>query len=363
MEWDNTLKTFFELLRAGLWEDIRVDGLFVNGLPLTLSSSIDWLRIYDISEKQSIIGLITAGIEHNSEIKVPQEVTLQLVGTALQLECRNVAMNFFICDMVERMREVGIYGLLVKGQGLAQCYPRPLWRPCGDIDFFFSKDAYPQAVDYFLKVENAREVQNARYTKSFGVVIDSWIVELHGTLRNCLSSEMDREIDTVQDEIFRGRNVRVWMCGSTQVFLPGVDNDVFLVFTHFIRHLYKEGICLKQVCDWCRLLWTYRNTVNVLQLESRIRRAGLMSEWKSFAALAVDYLGMPVEAMPLYNADKKWQKKGRRIIRFIIEGRKGNKLQNTLILGLIFPLSTLRFLPGLFFFVNWMKLKEKLIKR
>ena len=80
-----------------------------------------------------------------------------------------------------------------------------------------------------------------------------------------------------------------------------------------------NGIGLRQICDWCRLLWTYRNTIDVKLLESRIRRAGLMSEWKAFAAYAVHYLDMPSEAMPFYDDLDKWQKKAIRIGAFILE--------------------------------------------
>ena len=36
---------------------------------------------------------------------------------------------------------------------------------------------------------------------------------------------------------------------------------------------------------------------------------GLMSEWLAFAALGVDHLGMPVEAMPMYSGEKRWKRK------------------------------------------------------
>ena len=62
--------------------------------------------------------------------------------------------------------------------------------------------------------------------------------------------------------------------------------------------ILEEGVGLRQVCDWCRLLWTYKDSLNYGLLEQRIKRAGLMSEWKAFGAYAVDYLGMPVEAIP-----------------------------------------------------------------
>ena len=86
------------------------------------------------------------------------------------------------------------------------------------------------------------------------------------------------------------------------LFLPSPDNDVFFLFTHFIKHFYKEGMNLRQICDWCRLLWTFKDSLNRGLLEKRIRKVGLMSEWKAFAALAVDSFGMPAETMPMYDS-------------------------------------------------------------
>jgi hypothetical protein len=61
-------------------------------------------------------------------------------------------------------------------------------------------------------------------------------------------------------------------------------------------------------------------------LEKRIRKAGLMSEWKAFGAFAVEYLGMPAEAMPFYSDDEKWKRKADMISSFVIEvGNMGHK--------------------------------------
>ena len=46
---------------------------------------------------------------------------------------------------------------------------------------------------------------------------------------------------------------------------------------------------------------------------------GLLSEWKAFGAFAVEYLGMPVETMPFYSPDKKWNRKADKICSFILE--------------------------------------------
>ena len=126
-------------------------------------------------------------------------------------------------------------------------------------------------------------------------------------------------INEVQEEIFCGGSVRSWMNGSTQVFIPRVAEDVVYVFAHILQHFFKGGIGLRQICDWCRLLYTYRDSLNIELLKSRIRKAGIMSEWKVFATLAVDYLGMPGGYMPLYDDSKKWQKKADRLLAFVLE--------------------------------------------
>lgn len=345
-------QAFTALVKAGLWEqEVR----------LSQFGDINYSEVMRLAEEQSVVGLVTVGLAYAHDVKVPQTVLLQFIGQSLQIEQRNREMNNFIAETVKGMRKAGLYGLLMKGSGLAQCYLKPLWRSCGDIDFFFSRRVYEEAVDFFLKQENAVEVQNAHYTKSFGVVIEPWFIELHGTLRNGLSSRMDREIDKVQNDLFYERNFRSWMIGDTTVFLPGIDDDVFLVFVHFVRHFYKGGLCLRQLCDWCRLLWKYHSKIDVRLLEKRLRRAGLFSEWRGFATVAVEYLGIPVDAMPLYSHDKKWRK-GYKIVGLMLNGYSGNKYRDTFLIARIYPWNTLRFLPGILFHLNWLKVKERAIE-
>jgi hypothetical protein len=61
-------------------------------------------------------------------------------------------------------------------------------------------------------------------------------------------------------------------------------------------------------------------------LEKRLHAMGVVTEWKAFASLAVNHLGMPEDAMPLYSPSKRWEKKAGRIIRLILE--TGNFGQN-----------------------------------
>jgi len=318
---DNNIAAFFALLRAGLWE---------KKVQLVPFGEIDFSALLDLAEEQSVVGLLAAGIEYVVDKKPQKKDVLQFIGRTVQLEQRNQAMNYFIGVMVEKMREAGIYTLLVKGQGVAQCYERPLWRSCGDVDFFLSDENYEKAKEFLKPLASSVEEEHVR-EKHLGLSIDPWVVELHGSLYSGLSSRVEKELDDVYLDTFYRGNVRSWMNDKVLVFELAVENGVFYVFTHILQHFYKGGIGLRQICDWCRLLWTYRDKMNVSILERRLCRAGLMSEWKAFGALAIEYLGFPKGSMPLLDVrskkeDVRWRKKADRIMEFILKsGNMGHK--------------------------------------
>jgi len=343
-------ETFLALVKAGLWgKDVE----------LQKYGTTDFDEIMRLAEEQSVIGLVTAGLEHVTDAKVPQDVLLQFIGQALQLEQRNTSMNKFIAELIEKMRNEAIYTLLVKGQGVAQCYEKPLWRASGDVDLLLSDSNYEKAKEFLLPLASDHK-PDERYSKHLGMNIDQWYVEIHGTLRTGLSSRIDREVDAVQRGVFYGGNVRSWNNHGVQVFLPAPNEDVFFVFTHFIKHFYKEGMNLRQICDWCRLLFCYREKLDLRVLESRINRTGLMGEWRAFAALAVEYLGMPNEAMPFYDGrSKKDEVRVKQLVELILDGYSGSVVQDTWKIAKIFPWNTIRFAPAIFLNVNWLKVRER----
>ena len=331
---DNTGSVFFELLKAGLWGEADAN-LNVNH---NLFEGVDWEKIYQLAQEQSVLGLVLAGLEQyknlnaDLDLNIPKVLLLQWIGEVQIIEKQNKDMNAFIAGLIGKLRKEDIYAILVKGQGIAQCYEKPLWRSSGDVDLLLTKDNYEKAKALLLPLGEITEPEEAN-KKHFAMQIEQWTVELHGTLHVGLSARVDRMLDNVQYDIFHGGMVRSWVNGQTQVFLPAATEDVVYVFAHILQHFYKGGIGLRQICDWCRLLWTYRESLNHEYLESKIREAGLMSEWKAFGAFAVRYLGMPIEAIPLLNANEDLStniKKTDKICGFILEvGNFGHNRDNS----------------------------------
>ena len=347
---DNIIEVFFALVRAGLWE---------TDVKLAAYGEIDYESILRLSREQSIVGLVAAGLEHVVDVKVPQMWALQFAGETIQIEQRNKEMNNFIAEIVDKMRNVGIYTLLVKGQGIAQCYERPYWRTSGDVDFFLSDSNYQKAKEFLLPLSSVNKPERM-FSKELGFSIGRWFVEIHGTQRTGLSSGLDKSIDDLQRIAFYDGKVRSWMNGKTQVFLPAADEDVLIVFTHFLKHFYKdEGVSLRQICDWCRLLWTYRERLNLRLLKFRLQKMRLMKEWNAFGNVAIKFLGMPKDVMPLYGDSKFWQRMAEMIVNVILFSKSHGRLTAVYSTMKMFPISTMRFLPGILFDVNWLKVKER----
>ena len=304
----NNHKAFFALLRAGLWE---------QDVKLLSYKTLDLSVVYSLAQEQTVVGIVASGLEHVSDTRLHKDSVLLFVGDALQMEQRNTAMNNLISVLVDKLKDAGVNILLVKGQGIAQCYARPLWRSCGDVDFLVDDNHYERAKQVLLELSEVKavEVDNRKHLE---LNIQGWVVELHGSLRGYVLGRIDKGIDNILTDIFSKNKVRVWQNGSTPVYLPAPDEDVVLVFAHILQHFTQGGIGLRQVCDWCRLLWVYRDTLDYELLESRIRGMGIMTEWKAFGSLAVDFLGMPNKDMPFYSSDNKWNRKANRLMEFIL---------------------------------------------
>ena len=315
----NNKDAFFTLLRTGLWgdgnSDIRIEG------------TTGWNYVYQLAQEQSAQGIVLQGIDsfrfQVPGFKIPQVLLLQWIGEVQMIEQRNKEMNAFVAELIENLRESDVYAILVKGQGVAQCYEKPFWRCSGDIDLLLSNDNYQKAKTTLIPI--ASEVANENTaTKHQALIINGFDVELHGKMPFSLSMRVEAGIDEVLDDLFCRGHVRSWDCNGTQVFLPSPDNDVILVFTHFLHHFFIEGVGLRQICDWCRLLYTYKDSLDFKLLESRIKAMGLMSEWKAFGALAIGYLGFPKDSMPLLDVrskkeDVRWRKKADRIMGLVLE--------------------------------------------
>lgn len=328
---DNSQKFFFELLKAGLFP-IHGEGGMVND---SLFKDLDWEKVYQLAQEQSVQGVVLQGIDwfkvHDSGFTVPQVLLLQWIGEVQIIEQQNKTLNAFINSITKKFENEDVRGLLVKGQGVAQCYERPFWRVSGDVDLILDEENYQRGKLVLSKMASLEHEENL-FDKHYSAEVDGFCVELHGTMRGMLTKKADDFMDALQVDLFKNNRFREWNNDGTVVKLPCPDDDVLFVFTHILKHFFHYGIGLRQVFDWCRLLYRYREKLDFRLLESRICMMGLMSEWKVFGALAVEYLGYPKDTMPFLESSRaqEFKKKADKVLAFILEiGNFGHNRDNS----------------------------------
>lgn len=297
---DKNIEAFLELVKAGLWE---------AEVQLSDYHDIDWRTVYQLAQEQSILGLVMAGLEHADQ-RPQQELLLQMIGEVQLIEQRNKEVNGFVEKLFAKLRRNGVETVMVKGQGVAECYERPLWRQSGDVDLLLDERNYERAKEVLLPIaHDAHEEDKAK--KHLGLSIMGVEVELHGRMVFSLSEKTQ----AVNDEVLMMATYHA----DEHVLIPRADEHVFLVFTHFLHHFFIEGVGLRQICDWCRMLYCYRETLDYGMLEERVRRAGLMLEWRAFYNLASRYLGMPDLDSSFMFQDSRYDKKADRIMELVLE--------------------------------------------
>ena len=143
-----TEEIFLELIKVGLWgKTLPIPPLEGEAFNL---ADIDWEGVYQHAVAQTMVGVVADGMAAvgMKELQVPKEVKLKTLQQVMRIEEGNEKMNALLIQLYKVLRKRGLEPWLLKGQGVAQCYPKPNHRQSGDIDLFFLSTAdYEKAVE------------------------------------------------------------------------------------------------------------------------------------------------------------------------------------------------------------------------
>lgn len=314
MNKDYPLDAFLSLIRGGLWE---------QSVTLARYPELDWRIILQLAKDQTVVGLLGAGLEHLSDVKVPVSVAKDCLGLVMGIEMRNRKMNGLLVSQARAFSVNHVTALVLKGQGVAQCYERPLWRQPGDIDWLTDGDGYERGKALLLQNADSPHMEYGDL-KHYGMRFGDIEVELHGTTHTDLSRQIDYHLDEMQHQLFENLQFRHWDCSGLQILLPDPNFDAIFIFTHFVHHFYHGGVGLRQICDWTRFLHVFSDKLDRDYLKDHLEIMDLMTEWKAFGSLSVSFLGLDPSKMPFY--EPGYETKAKRIVRYIVRtGAFGHK--------------------------------------
>ena len=297
---------FFALLRAGLWNEVPVRAAF--------EPCPDWEALYRLAAAQTVVPLVADGIGRLPRELLPTEperldpFICDLMSTAK----RNQRLDAFIPKLFSSLGEIP--AVLVKGQSVAVDYPEPERRQPGDIDLLVPPVSY-EAAKAALLPNATRVEEEAAGILHQGMYFHSVEVEIHGSISTLLSRKLDRSLAALLEEQFDGRRLPEVSLGEARIPVPEADFNAVYLFVHLLQHYWSGGVGLRQVIDWMTFVSVHKRDIHPVILEIRLRNLGLLPMWKVFTGFVQEYLGCPVEKLPLAAAPDS--RKNARIWRYI----------------------------------------------
>ena len=217
----------------------------------------DWKVLYDIAKKQALIGVLFHGIKQlPKELAPDAELLMQWMGMAQKIRQQNIRLFLDSAKVCKKFKEVEFRNCILKGQGNALLYPDPYMRTPGDIDIYLA-GGRKRVMQYINKV---CPNQVMRYHHVDFPVIKT-AIEVHFTPSYMFfpvhNHRMQKWFKEVMD--LQCSNVVTLPDGYGEITLPTMNFNVIYILSHLYRHVFTEGIGLRQLLDYYYVLMVWEH--------------------------------------------------------------------------------------------------------
>ena len=308
---------FFNILKSALWGlDDRLDASSL--------SRDDVMAALRIAKAQTVLGMVANEVMQTSSLSclLNEADKAGLKRFVMSNLTTGQMLNNALINIVLELRKYGIEPVLLKGQGVAKYYSMPELRQCGDIDVYVGQDNFAKACEVIGEMSSPEDHQgDIPSLKHFHTRIGHAFIEIHRYTDVYWPKRYDRVYQKISDAGMHSDLVPLDFAG-VPVMSPSVDFNVFFIFNHFWHHFIADGVGLRQLCDWVRLMHANHGKINLDYLSDVLGKMRLMKEWQVFGYIAVNTLGLPADEMPFY--EPKYKKTAEKVLELImLEGNFG----------------------------------------
>lgn len=232
-------KIFFDFLRFCIGS--------AKEIPDSLKEA-DWKELYAIAKKQALLGVLFHGIQRlPKELAPEQKLLMQWMVMAEMIRKQNIKLFQDSVKVCLNFENEGFANCILKGQGNALLYPDPYMRTPGDIDIYLA-GGRKRVMKYVNKV-CPNQVMRYHHV-DFPVMKTA--IEVHFTPSYMFfpihNSRMQKWFKEVMGEQC---NHRVSLPdGYGEIHVPQVSFNVIYILSHLHRHIFTEGIGLRQLLDY-----------------------------------------------------------------------------------------------------------------
>ena len=232
-------KIFFDFLRFCIGS--------VKEIPDSLKEA-DWKELYAIAKKQALLGVLFHGIQRlPKELAPEQKLLMQWMVMAEMIRKQNIKLFQDSVKVCQNFENEGFANCILKGQGNALLYPDPYMRTLGDIDIYLL-GGRKKILKY---VDRVCPNQVMRYHHVDFPVMKT-AIEVHFTPSYMFYPIHNRRMQKWFEEVMGEQcNHRVSLPdGYGKIHVPKVSFNVIYILSHLYRHIFTEGIGLRQLLDY-----------------------------------------------------------------------------------------------------------------
>ena len=330
---------------------------------------IDWDQLLQFAKDQCVPGIYWMGVRrlgHLKENKPTDDHVMRWMAACGKLGKRNSTVTERSAWVAKNFEKEGFRACLLKGQGLALCYPDPSLRYPGDIDIWVRPDRQSRSSNATASRSNgsfstkaAKPSASAASQSSITPASRSSHSSFHFSL---FTHREDADIRTViaycrqfvpdakacyhHIDFLKAGDVPVevhyrpsWLNNPfhnrrlQQYFLEHADaqfsnlqpqgfaaptwefNVVFLL-SHIANHLLHEGIGLKQVIDYYYLLRSQTERRSIDSYEQEFRRLGLLPFARQLMWVLCQVLGLDEQLL----VARQDERRGRLLLSEMLAG-------------------------------------------
>lgn len=237
------MNLFIELLHIALGHR--------NAFSRTPTAS-EWEQLYTVCDQQTLLGVAFPALgKLQGEQRAPKKLFMQWYADSEEIRARNAVMNRKTALAARTFMRDGRRTIVLKGQGLATLYPDPALRTPGDIDIWV-EGSRDETVAYLRQFCLDEEVV---YHNMHFPALNDVEMEAHFTpswFNNPIAnSRFQKWCKAHQEALFEHR---VKLDNGGEVATPNAAFNRLYVMQHIYRHLFGDGIGLRQVLDYYYVL-------------------------------------------------------------------------------------------------------------
>ena len=259
----------------------------------SVASREEWDPVYELATKQALLGCVFHVMEQYPKDLYPEKK--KVLGwwwaAAEAIKARNTEMDKLIPRLVDLFGEKGFSSILLKGQGIARYYPLPECRAPGDVDLWVlgdRKDIVP-----IIRARNPKG-RICYHHGDYGQV-DGLEVEVHFKPTWMYSPFKNRRLQAFFE---RSSQPRTIVLDGREVAAPNKVFDGVFLLVHMFRHLFTEGIGLRQMMDYAFFLMSGLSEDEREAILSEVRALGLRKFFRAVMYVQQTVFGLEASYLP-----------------------------------------------------------------